>query len=117
MTKAVNIKFEEFDVYCGRPSMYGNPYFIGKDCTRAEAILKYKIKVLHDPFLLKEIHKLKGKRLGCFCKPLACHCDILVEIAEGNIQGACGSCDGYGYCLNDVYNICECCGGSGYDGL
>jgi hypothetical protein len=26
---------------------------------------------------------LKGKRLGCFCKPLACHGDVIKEYIEG----------------------------------
>jgi len=32
--------------------------------------------------LLKDLHELKGKRLGCWCKPLPCHGDILVGLAE-----------------------------------
>ena len=26
---------------------------------------------------------LRGKRLGCVCKPKACHGDVLVELIEG----------------------------------
>jgi hypothetical protein len=26
--------------------------------------------------------ELKGKTLGCFCKPLACHGDVLAYIAD-----------------------------------
>lgn len=32
--------------------------------------------------LLKDLHELKGKTLGCFCKPLSCHGDILVRLAD-----------------------------------
>jgi hypothetical protein len=28
------------------------------------------------------LHKLKGKILGCFCKPKSCHGDILVELVN-----------------------------------
>lgn len=32
--------------------------------------------------LLYDIMELDGKTLGCWCKPQACHCDVLVEIIE-----------------------------------
>ena len=32
---------------------------------------------------LKDLHELKGKTLGCFCKPKRCHGDILVELVSG----------------------------------
>lgn len=28
----------------------------------------------------KELEKLRGKTLGCWCSPLACHADVLVEL-------------------------------------
>jgi hypothetical protein len=27
-----------------------------------------------------DLHELKDKRLGCYCKPLACHGDVYVEL-------------------------------------
>lgn len=32
--------------------------------------------------LLNDLHELKGKTLGCFCSPLACHGDVLVELVN-----------------------------------
>jgi hypothetical protein len=32
-----------------------------------------------DPEFRQRIHALKGKRLGCFCKPYPCHRDIIKE--------------------------------------
>ena len=29
------------------------------------------------------VNSLKGKRLGCHCKPLPCHLDIVVTYLEG----------------------------------
>jgi len=29
---------------------------------------------------MASLHELKGKRLGCFCKPKLCHGDVLVEL-------------------------------------
>lgn len=79
----VHCKTDNYDVYIGRPSRYGNPFEIGKDCTRTEVIQKYKEWIYSQPELLEEIRSnLKGKILGCWCSPLACHGDILSEIAN-----------------------------------
>jgi hypothetical protein len=42
MTKVVHCKKERFDIYIGRPSVFGNPFQIGKDGTREEVIEKFK---------------------------------------------------------------------------
>jgi hypothetical protein len=34
--------------------------------------------------LLNDLHELKNKTLVCFCKPKACHGDILAELAQLN---------------------------------
>lgn len=82
MTKVVNIYKEPSDIYIGRRSKWGNPFIIGKDGTREEVIEKYKNYILNKPELLKDLPELKGKVLGCFCKPKDCHGDILVELIE-----------------------------------
>ncbi|MFC1766370.1 DUF4326 domain-containing protein, partial [Planctomycetota bacterium] len=47
-----------------------------------QVIRKYKDWILKKEYLLKCLGELKGKVLGCFCKPLACHGDVLVELVE-----------------------------------
>jgi hypothetical protein len=32
--------------------------------------------------LQADLEELRGKRLGCYCKPQACHGDVLVELVE-----------------------------------
>jgi hypothetical protein len=81
-TKVVNIKTEPCDVYIGRGSIWGNPYKIGKDGTRSEVIAKHKKYILNNRELLSKIKDLRNKKLGCFCKPLQCHGDILAELAD-----------------------------------
>ena len=81
-TRVVNLRNESYDVYIGRPSKWGNPFSIGKDGYRPDVIEKYRQYILSKPELLKDIKELKGKVLGCYCKPLACHGDILVELAN-----------------------------------
>ena len=82
MKYVVNCKKSKYDVFVGRPSIWGNPYVIGKDGTREEVIAKYKEYLMKDTFLLSKIKELKGKVLGCYCSPLPCHAEILAEIAN-----------------------------------
>lgn len=81
-THVVHCKREPFDVYIGRPSKWGNPFTIGRDGTRAEVIEKYRGYISHRKDLLSQLGELKGKRLGCFCAPLACHGDVLRELVD-----------------------------------
>lgn len=83
-TRAVNIATEKCDVYVGRPSTWGNPFRIGPDGSRAEVIDSYRRHLRNSPELIVRARKeLKGKRLGCHCAPLACHAQVLAEVAEG----------------------------------
>ncbi|MEI8270273.1 MAG: DUF4326 domain-containing protein [bacterium] len=82
MKYVVNCKKSKYDVFVGRPSIWGNPYVIGKDGTREEVIAKYREYLMKDTFLLSRIKELKGKVLGCYCSPLPCHAEILAEIAN-----------------------------------
>lgn len=71
-------------IYVGRPSKWGNPFKIGKDGTREEVIQKYRSRIFNilqsaDSHYLDE---LKGKDLVCWCSPLPCHADILLELAN-----------------------------------
>jgi hypothetical protein len=83
----VNIHKEPYDVYIGRGSMWGNPFPITKHRTREEVLVLYKIYIQrmlrHSAHARAELRKLEGKRLGCYCKPKACHGDILKEIIDG----------------------------------
>lgn len=79
-TRVVNIHHEKAQVYIGRGSKWGNPFHIGKDGTREEVIEKYHQYILGNSQLLTCLHELNGKTLGCYCKPLFCHGDVLVEL-------------------------------------
>lgn len=89
-TRVVNKRFQEYDVYTGRGSKWGNPYTHIKGKTKAEFLVdsreesidKYEEWIRKQPELLKDLHELKGKRLGCFCRSHKCHGDIPVELIE-----------------------------------
>jgi len=69
-TTVVNTRHELYDEFIGRLSMLGNPFRIGVDGSREEVIARHIVKSLY------------GKRLGCYCHPLACHGDNYVVLTE-----------------------------------
>lgn len=103
-TKIVHCIREPYDIYIGRgrdpktgqwPTVsLGNPYahkrsrmgVIGvRD--REEAIRLHRELMqeclAEDPeYWTGILESLKGKTLGCWCKPLACHGDTLAEMAD-----------------------------------
>jgi len=85
MTRVVNRDVELYDVYIGRPSKWGNPHGPPQNTTlqaRLDCIKAYEIWIKGNQELLADLHELKGKRLGCYCKPKPCHGDVLVELVE-----------------------------------
>jgi hypothetical protein len=78
----VHCKKSKYDVYCGRPSIWGNPFEIGKDGNRKEVIAKFKKYLLANEELVDKLPELRGKILGCWCAPKACHCDVLADLAN-----------------------------------
>ena len=84
-TKVVHCKRGKHDVYIGRPSKWGNPFVIGKDGTREQVIQKYRNWLMTQPSLLAALPELKGRTLGCWCSPDACHGDLLAELADAGL--------------------------------
>lgn len=99
MTKVVNLYKEKYDVYIGRAGKkqdgyFGNPYQIGKICSRCNEIHKdggstlncfkeyFEERIENDKQFKEKILELKDKTLGCFCKPNPCHGDIILEYLE-----------------------------------
>jgi hypothetical protein len=88
-TLVVHCKRSSYDVYIGRPSKWGNP-FSHKADTRAkftvptieEAISNYEGWLRQQPELMNSLGELKGKVLGCWCKPGPCHGDVLAKLAD-----------------------------------
>ena len=80
--KVVHCKKDKYDVYIGRGSKWGNPFVIGKDGDRDEVIKKYEEMLLTNPSLLNDLHELKDKTLGCWCRPKKCHGDVLLNLLE-----------------------------------
>lgn len=89
-TRVVNIRSgKPYDVYIGRPGPWGNPFSHQagtlakfKVATREEAIDRYEKWLRQQPRLLAQLPQLRGKVLGCWCKPQACHGDVLARLAD-----------------------------------
>lgn len=81
MCIVVNKYKSAFDVYIGRGSKWGNPFVIGKDGNREQVIERFREhlwqQIKSGDVTINELKELNGKRLGCFCKPLPCHGDVI----------------------------------------
>lgn len=83
--RVVHCRKERYDVYIGRPGPWGNPFVIGKDGDRAQVIAKYRAWLLARPSLVARARaELRGKTLGCWCAPQACHGQVLAEVAASD---------------------------------
>jgi len=64
-----------------RDSIWANPFKVGDDRkTCLEKYEEYIREKLKNPEMVDELKKLKGKQLGCWCKPQSCHGDILLKL-------------------------------------
>lgn len=74
-------------VYVGRPSRWGNPYKHSKTKTREQAIHEFQVYAELKDFYEKDwLKPLRGKDLVCWCSPLTCHADILLRMANEDIE-------------------------------
>ena len=83
-------------IYVGRPSKWGNPWRVGERhpgdghrLTREEVIEMYRNELPtmltardNEGRIILDLYELRGKDLVCWCAPLPCHADILLELAN-----------------------------------
>lgn len=72
-------------------SKWANPFKVkkpnkvykkGKYYSLEESIVKYEAHIRNSPHLMDALPELKGKTLGCWCKPNQCHGDILIKLVN-----------------------------------
>lgn len=92
-TKVVHCKKSPYDLYIGRGSKWGNDFswYPGTKAkhivkNREESISEYRKWILTQPALLNSLHELAGKTLGCYCSPLDCHGNVLIELVNKHVQ-------------------------------
>lgn len=95
VTHVVNLKRgEAYDVYIGRAGKgqagtFGNPHPVDMPCPLCNGIIHKRGETIQlfreyffdrlnrDPDFRRQVLALRGKRLGCFCAPKACHGDVI----------------------------------------
>jgi hypothetical protein len=91
-TTVVNKNRDEYDVYIGRGSRWGNnwSHMTGTKAehivdSRDEAVECYRhwlwAEIRAERVGVSELAALYGKRLGCYCAPHRCHGDVLASAA------------------------------------
>ena len=74
-----------YDFYVGRPTLLGNPFQIGPGIDRDRAIRLYRhyaiARMDMDENFRRAVLYCKGRTLACWCVPLPCHADVLLELA------------------------------------
>ena len=80
---AIFINGVRFPLY---DSIWANPYKISENQSREKVLELYSEYVEKNielnNLLIPELLKLKGKKLGCWCKPECCHGDILIKLIK-----------------------------------
>lgn len=89
----VNVRSgEQYDVFVGRGSKWGNPFSHNPRsaakrivATREEAIARHRAwlwgKIRTGQVSLEELAELESKSLGCYCAPKECHGHTLERAA------------------------------------
>ncbi len=65
-----------------KATKWANPFKIGRDGTREEVVQKYRVWIMTQPHLMAALSELRGLDLACWCAPLRCHADVLLESAN-----------------------------------
>lgn len=72
----------------GEPGWLGNPYKVDVDGGRAEVIAKFRMEFAHriaeDEEFRQAVLELQGDVLGCWCKPEACHGDVIKSYLDNH---------------------------------
>ena len=73
-------------VYVGRPTKWGNPFLFptGFCPTREDAVEAYLTHLTVGLGRELPLEELRGKDLVCWCAPLRCHADVLLELANAD---------------------------------
>lgn len=100
-TTVVNLREDDYDEYMGRAGhghsgFFGNPFHMGTE-GRTKCIARFKVyfleRIAKEPEFKRRVLKLRGKRLGCFCKPEECHADVYADylnaMSEADWRAAC----------------------------
>ena len=89
MIHVVHVRKHPFTLYIGRrfaefkASKWENPF---STLHRFDSIRRYEVYARRE--LWNDLHELDNQTLGCWCKPKACHGDVLKRLREEQIDHA-----------------------------
>ncbi len=98
MARVLNKRTDKIppDAVCvGRPGKWGNKFRVGLDYSQEEAVrrhelwIKEQIKQGNVGFGVQfryNLEELREKDLVCWCAPLPCHGDLLLELANKEVD-------------------------------
>jgi len=70
-------------IWVDRNTKYGNPFKLGINGDVAEVTALYIDYLTNNPDLIADIRQnLKGKSQACWCRPSACHAELLLKLAN-----------------------------------
>lgn len=69
-------------IYVGRPSKWGNPFAMKNEADRERVVQQFRQWVCDQPALMIALPELRSHDLVCWCAPLLCHADVLMELAN-----------------------------------
>lgn len=106
-TTVVNIQDTRAGVYIGRGpggrvgrqpgerGYFGSPFPLHDEREREAVVARYRTwferRVGSDPVFRREVLKLRGKQLICFCAPRACHGQVIAEWVDAQPADGVGS--------------------------
>lgn len=101
-TVVVNIKHESADVYIGRgrqrthmlntpigrDGWLGNPFSVEEFGDKAIDMFVevFEARLADDMEFRRAVLALRGKKLGCYCKPKRCHGDHIAQWIDGHSE-------------------------------
>jgi hypothetical protein len=65
---------------------WGNPFRVGDDGDLTAVLAKYRAHVMARTDLLARLPELRGKVLGCWCRPRGCHGDALAHLVTTKLE-------------------------------
>lgn len=84
-------KVQGLYVRIDRETEWGNPYVVDEDGTREEVIGSFAVHLANKPSLRQRCGELRGKVLGCWCYPHACHGEALIRQAYDEADASPGT--------------------------
>ncbi len=92
-TTLINLRTDRslYYVLIDRRTIYGNRHRITATCTREQAVARFRKefyeRIVKDRVFRAAVKSLRGRKLACWCEPLACHGDVYIDYLDKENPG------------------------------